>query len=256
MAKNPDNPMNMIKDPFDGKSFVFPKTYCTDQRKLWFKRKNQIVTYLSISNLALRECSGRYNRILSQGKVNQNTPLKIEYVGGQGIILPAHLLIKACDVGTKILNNQVFIMIYCSLETYFFDLFERSFPKIGVDNKILDLSLDIMMRKKWDGKFCKMRDVFSLSFRSKDLMDHFNGFEMENDGKTFTNLLTFLDELTQLRHKIIHASNIIEKGKLIIINSQAFISFFAFCDHLTDYVDKLFSNRFGFQQTLINPAKA
>ena len=117
--------------------------------------------------------------------------------------------------GVDILCRQVFIMLYGSIETYIFQLMERSFPGIGITENILDQSLEIMLRKKWDSKLCTMSDVFGLGYKAGELKDHFSNFEMNFAGKVFKNPLHFLDELAQIRHKIVHASSILEKGKYI-----------------------------------------
>ena len=90
-------------------------------------------------------------------------------------------------------------MYYGSLETYLFELLERSFPEIGVTENILDSSLEIMMGSKWrDGKFCKMRDIFGLNYKANDIKNHFSAFEMNFEGKIFKNPLLFMDELAKV----------------------------------------------------------
>ena len=147
-------------------------------------------------------------------------------------------------------------MLYGSLETFIFELIERSFLQIGVTENILERSLEIMMRKKWDGKFCKLSDIFALKYEATSMMRHFGEFQMEFEGETFKNPLIFLDELTQIRHRIVHASSILEEGKLIFVNAQVFHAYYDFCALLTDYVDGLFAEKFGYSRVKINPAEA
>ena len=112
------------------------------------------------------------------------------------------------------------------------------------------------MRKKWDGKFCKMRDVFDIKYKASELINHFKGFEMNFEGKKFKNPLDFLDRLAQVRHRIVHASSIWEKDKLVSIDAKVFHAYYAFCAHLTDFIDDLFASRFKFDRAKINPAEA
>jgi hypothetical protein len=54
----------------------------------------------------------------------------------------------------------------------------------------------------------------------------------------------------------VHASSILEKGRLIFVNAQVFHAYYGFCTLLTDYVDDLFAKRFGYERVKINPAEA
>ena len=256
MTTDPKNPLNMISDPYAGDGFVLSETNCTDERILWFRRSNEILGFLMTTELSLKECKNKYTNAISQKKLTPNTPFKIESSDGRSLILLASRFLRQCDDGLDVLCRQVFVMLYGSLETYFFQLMERSFLKIGKNDNILDHSLDIMMRKKWDAKLCKMRDVFGIRYKASELRNHFKFFEMNFEGTIFKDPLQFLDELTQIRHRIVHASSIWQKDRLIFINAKVFHAYYAFCAHLTDYTDSLFSERFGFNRISINPAEA
>jgi len=114
----------------------------------------------------------------------------------------------------------------------------------------------IMMGSNWDGKFCKIRDVFGIDYKASDIKQHFSSFEMDFEGKKFKNPFLFLHELVKIRHRIVHASSILETGQTIYINAQVFHAYFAFCALLTDYIDSLFSKKFNFGRITINPAEA
>lgn len=253
---NDPNPLGMVPDPYSGDVFVLPNTPCSEQRRAWFRRCNEIVSFLTLTELALRESRSRYGQLLGQGKLKVDTPLKISSSDGRSMILPMRAFLRQCDNGVEILCRQVFIMLYGSLETFMFELIERSFLQIGVTDEILEQSLDIMMRKKWDGKLCKLRDIFGLPYEAGNMIKHFGKFQMGFEGKTFKNPLTFLDELAQVRHRIVHASSILEKGRLIFVNAQVFHAYYGFCALLTDYVDDLFAAKFGYLRDNINPAEA
>jgi hypothetical protein len=79
---------------------------------------------------------------------------------------------------------------------------------------------------------------------------------MNFEGEKINNPLTFFDRLAQIRHRIVHASSLLEKGNLIFIDIKFFHEFFIFCNQLTNYIDKIFSKKFNYNKTLINPAKA
>lgn len=254
MTFDPNNPLGMVPDPYSGGSFVLPETLCTDERKLWFRRTNEMIKFLGITELALKECRSQYEQRLSQRKLRADTPLKLQSPDGRSVIMPLHNFLKGCDEGVDVLCRQVFVMLYGSLETYLFELLERSFPAIGITNGILDQSLEIMMKRKWDGKFCKMREVFGLNYKANDLINHFKGFGMDFEGQVFKNPILFLDELAQIRHRIVHASSIWKHGRLIFVNAQVFHSYYAFCALLTDYVDELFARKSAILESrLIQP---
>ncbi|MGD0235333.1 MAG: hypothetical protein ABSC55_12465 [Syntrophorhabdales bacterium] len=250
------NRLGMVPDPYAGDTFVLSETLCSDERRLWFRRSNEIVGFLNVTELALDDSRLRYAKLMKQDKLKPDTPLKIAFSDGRSMILPVHTFLKQCEGAVDILCRQVFVMLYGSLETFLFDLIERSFRQIGVTEDILDPSLDIMMRRKWDGKLCKLRDVFELPYEASNMIKHFEGFQMEFEGKSFKNPLIFLDELAQVRHKIVHASSILEEGKLIFVNAQVFHAYYGFCALLTDYIDGLFAAKFAYARVKINPAEA
>jgi hypothetical protein len=249
----------MKRDPFAGDRFVFPEAFCTSERRTWFSRNNEILAFFYVAMQGLKECEDKCRGLLSQGILKPDMPQKFEFSDGQNVqclIMPTQTVIKQCKEGAHVLGRQVFTMVYGSFETLLFHLLERSFPKIGITANILDSSLEILMRKKWDGKFCKMRDVFALNYRAADLIGHFQGFEMNFEGKVYKNPLEFLDQMAQVRHRIVHASSILDGGNLIFFDPLVFNSYFAFFVILTDYVDDLFAKRFGYPRLKIDPAKA
>jgi hypothetical protein len=256
MAVDPKNPLGMVADPYAGDSFMFPETLCTEQRRLWFRRANEISAFLMTTEFALKECKTKYEHIVLQKKFRPDTPFKIESSDGRSVVTPVKTFLEQFARDVDVLCRQVFLMYYGSLETYLFELLERSFPEIGKTENILGSSLEIMMGANWDGKFCKMRDIFSLNYKANDIKIHFSNFEMNFEGKIFKNPLLFMDELAKIRHKIVHASSILEKGKLIFINAEVFLAHYAFCVLLTDYIDTLFVKRFGYEQVKIHPGAA
>jgi len=257
MTTTPDNPLDMVPDPFAGNAFVLPQTNCTEERKLFFRRMNEIQAVLFIAKHSFDVCKEKYDKnIIPKLPSGANTPIKIEMNGGNFIVLPAFRITEMVTNGINILTRQAFVMFYGSFETYLFQLFERSFPLVGITENILDKSRDILMLKKWDGKFCKMNEVFGIDYKAGNLIDHFKTFEMDFEGKKHKNPLTFLDEIAQVRHRIVHASSLLENNKLIFIDMNIFHSFFGFFFLLTDYIDERFGSKFGFTRTAINPAKA
>lgn len=256
MSKDPNNPLNMLADPYAGDGFVLPETPCTEQRKSWFRRANEILGFLVTTESALKEFKIKYEQIAVQKNLKPETPFKLEFSDGRAVITPLGTLLKQCINDVDILCRQIFVMYYGSLETYLFELIERSYPEIGITEDILQSSLGIMMGSNWDGKFCKMRDVFGINYKATDIKRHFSSFEMDFEGKKFKNPLLFLDELAKVRHKIVHASSILAKGQLIYINAQVFHAHYMFCALLTDYIDSLFSKKFNYRRIKINPAMA
>jgi len=245
----------MEKHPFDN-GFVLPLQKCTNERKLFFHRMNEILSFLYVTTVSLNDCNNNYQKLIPKMPYKEDTPIKITLSGGNFATMPAKRLIKLTREGVDILTRQIFIMIYGSFETYLYQLFEKSYSKIGITEKFLDKSIDILMRKKWDGKFCKMSEEFELGYKANSLITHFSGFKLNFEGESFNNPLTFLDELAKIRHKIIHASSIYEKDTKIFIEVKVFNEMFGFFSMLTDYIDKLFSQRFEYERIDLKPADA
>jgi len=217
---------------------------------------NEIQAFLFITKLSYDVCKEKYERdIIPRLPLKANTTIKLEINGGNFIATPAARIIEMTTNGINLLTRQAFVMFYGSFETYLFQLFEKSFPLVGVTENILDKSRDILMLKKWDGKFCKMNEALDIEYKASDLIKWFNTFEMDFEGKKHKNPLSLLDELAQIRHRIVHASSILENDRLIFINIEIFHGLFGFFFLLTDYVDALFSKKFGYPRTTLKPSK-
>ena len=256
MADKSKNPLGMVREPYAGDGFILPDTLCTDQRKAFFHRAKEILKFLTISDLSLKECKNKYEQLLSKKQLKLHTPLKLGFSDGRSTIMPVRSFLNGCNEGIEFLCRQVFVMLYGCWETYLFQILERSFPQIGITEDILENSLKILMKGNWDGKFCKMQNTLGINYKANDLVNHFSGFEMNFGGTIFKNPFHFLDELSQIRHRIIHASSMLDNGKPIFINAQMFPAYLSFFALLTEYVDKLFSDKFKYTQVKINPAEA
>lgn len=256
MNDNDKNPLGMVPDPFDGKTFVLPETPCTLERRLFFQRMKEILVFLNVTSYSFLECRKNVENLIPKLPFRDKTEIKIERSGGRSVTMPARKIVGMTIDGNDILARQIFVMIYGSFETYLFQLFDKTYPKIGITEDALDISIDILMKKKWDGKFNKMSEIFDVNYRAGDLMNCFNNLKMDFNGKSIKNPLNFLDELAQIRHRIVHASSILEKGNLVFIDIIFFHEFFYFCFLLTDYVDEIFSKKYGYPRNNLDPAKA
>ena len=246
----------MVPDPFDGKSFVLPEATYTRERRLFFQRMKEIICFFNVTSYSFLECRKNLENLIPKLPFKEKTDIKFEWTGGRSITMPARKAVKMTIEGNDILARQIFIMIYGSFETYLFQIFDRTYPKIGMTENTLDVSLDILMKKKWDGKFNKMSGVFDVNYRAGELINRFKDLKMDFNGKLIKNPLNFLDDLAQIRHRIVHASSILEKGNLVSIDIRFFHEFFYFCSLLTDYVDEIFSKKYGYPRIKLDPAKA
>src|SRR3989304_6261480 len=204
MISNSNNPLNMVPDPFVGNTFVLPETECTDARRLFFRRMNEIQAFLFITKHSFDICKEKYGEVIIPTLPSKaNTPIKVEMNSGNFIVMPAARIIEMATNGINLLTRQALVMFYGSFETYLFQLFDKS--------------IDILMRGKWDGKFCKMNEIFTIDYIAGDLINQFNNFEMDFEGEKHKNPLNYLDKIAQVRHKIVHASSILENDKMIFI---------------------------------------
>ncbi len=246
----------MRRDPFDGKSFVLSETECTTERRYFFTRFNEILAFLYISVDALNKYKIDFEtKIVPKLPTKENNPMKFSLKSGECIETTPKRIIATAKSGVDILTRQLFVMCYGSFETYLFQLFERSFPAIGITDKeeIFDKSKRILMYKEWNGKFCTMNDFLNIGYKESNLTSCFSKFSLDFEGKEYNNPLDFLNELAQVRHRIVHASSILENKRKIFINMNVFNGFLGFFFLLTDYVDSLFANKFGYDRKIIKP---
>lgn len=242
----------MVRHPLT-KDYVLPETPCTRERRVWFQRANEILGFLYVTEAALGEFSVEH---IKKNPPKRNEMVDVGRPGGRYVSMSPRKFFKTVNNGVDILTRQIFVMLYGSFETYLYQMFERSFPLIGKKENILQTSLNIIMGKSWDGKFCAMNEVFNIGYKSSELIDHFSGFEMNFKGTAYKNPLGMLDDLAQTRHKIVHASSIFEKDQLIFVDIENLGSYYFFSTKLTDYVDNLFEKKFGYPRNKIDPAFA
>jgi hypothetical protein len=256
MNRDPQDPIGMVPDPLAGDLFVFPSTKCTRERRLFFKRANEIHALLFITKHAYDETNKIYQQRIRNFPKREHTPVKIELNTGHSMIFPAALILRLSNDAINILTRQAFIMFYGSFETYLFQIFERSFPVMDIKDEILDRSITVLMGGKWDGKFNKMSENFGLGFKAGELNQHFSEFELNFEGKVYKNPLLFMDELAKVRHRIVHASSILDKDQLISVDLNVFHAFYGFYFLLTDFVDALVAKRFDYPRPEMNPSAA
>lgn len=257
MKKDLENPLGMIPDPISGETFVFPITKCTFERRLFFRRVNEIHALLLITKHAYDETNKIYQQHVQKLPNKENTLMKLELSTGHSMMFRARRILDITKNGINILTRQTFVMLYGSLETYLYQLFEKSFAILSVaEDEIIDRSIEILMSGKWDSKFNKMSNVFGLDFKAGELNQHFTGFELNFGGKIFINPLLFMDELAKVRHRIVHASSILDENKLISIDIAIFHSLSGFYFLFTDFIDSLFEKRFSYPRQEVNPAEA
>ena len=269
IKSDPNNPLNMIKDPYAGDSFILPETLCTNERRALLHRSNEIIAFQITTAFALGECRDKYSPIANKLPFKEQTPFKIELSDGLSVVTPFKIFINQIKKNLDILPRQTFIMLYGSFETYLHDIFERSYSEINITENTLDLSISILMKKKWKGKLSKMKEVFNVDYKDRKLVKCFSGFELNFNGTVFRNPLDFLDQLSQIRHRIVHASSIIDDqfaekhstsstliGKQIGIELKMIHPLFVFYILLSGYIDEIFSERFGYERIKTNPAEA
>ncbi len=245
-----------VRDPYKGDSFVMAHTRCTPERRSFFKRANEIIGFLRIGEYALQQCGGFLQQQVSKHALQPDTPLRIKAPDGQSVIMPVSNAVRSCGEGVDILARQIFVMLYGSFETFLFQICERAFNDLGIQDEVLNKSLDILQKKKWDGKFCGMRDTFGVDYKSSHLIDHFSGFKMKFGDQEYRDPLQFLDELSQVRHRIVHASSLLHGTQILSIQTNIFLATYVFYARLTDYIDDLFAKKFGYERQMVDPAKA
>lgn len=256
MKKDLENPLAKVFNPISEK-FVMPVTKCTFERRLFFRRINEISALLFITKRSYDEMNKIYQSYIRKMPAKENTRIKLELNTGNSIEFPAKLILNITNDGINILTRQHFVMFYGSFETYLYQLVEKSFTVRGIaEDQITERSIDLLMGGKWDSKFNKISNEFRLDFKAGELNQLFTGFNLDFEGKIFKNPLFFMDELAKVRHRIVHASSILDTNKLILIDINIFHGLYDFYFLLTDFIDSLFEKTFCYPRHDVNPAEA
>ena len=257
MKKDFENPLSQVTGTISDDKFVFPVTKCTSERRQFFKRLNEIFSLLFITKHSYDELNKIYQQRIPKMPAKENNHMRLELSSGYSMDFPAKLILDITKDGINILTRQTFVMFYESFETYLYQLFEKSFLLQGIaENEIIDRSKDILMNGKWDSKFNRMSNIFRLDFRAGELNKCFSDFELNFEGEICTNPLSFMDELAKVRHRIVHASSILDKDKLISIDINIFHELYGFYFLLTDFTDYLFEKTFCYPRQDVNLAEA
>jgi len=94
MNRDPQDPIGMVRDPLAGDLFVFPPTKCTRERRLFFKRANEIHALLFITKHAYDETNKIYQQRIRNFPKRERTPVKIELKTGHSLIFPVALILS------------------------------------------------------------------------------------------------------------------------------------------------------------------
>ena len=266
--RDANNPLKMVKDPLCGDVLVLGDSFCTVQRRQWFRRSNEILAFQMVAVYALKECDRDISERIPQLPHKDATPLAID-MNGHRIEAPARRIVQAAKGGVDVVARQVFAMSYGSFETYLLQLMTQSFPLVGREHDVSDESVKMLIGKSWRSKFAKMDSTLGLGHKDGELVAHFAGFNMRCLRSDFKHPLDFMSRIGEIRHRIVHASSIIDadftekyphtramQGKSVGIKLDTNHEMYAFYALLTDYIDDLFARRFGFDRQLVNPATA
>ena len=108
-----NNPLNMVPDPFVGNTFVLPETECTDARRLFFRRMNEIQAFLFITKHSFDICKEKYGEVIIPTLPSKaNTPIKVEMNSGNFIVMPAASIIEMTTNGINLLTRQALVMFF------------------------------------------------------------------------------------------------------------------------------------------------
>jgi hypothetical protein len=261
------NPMGMR--PIEaGGPFVLPPTLCSKRRVEFFKRGNTILGFYSAIGLAARIAQDVFDQWDKEGKFKPETPFRATMrPGGEMSQMNYGLLRKHFSKSGIHLTNQVFLMLYGSLEAYIADMVLDALTQNGHADPYEE-TLRLMYTSKWFGKIDRIGKKLDVGLGGRVFLDKFRDIDMGFLGEECKNPIDFLEKSADLRHRLVHSGGRVDKefalmypraglaaGQSISLPFGFPISFQLFLAQLTEAIDEAFSARFDWQRTSVSPER-
>lgn len=260
------NPLGM-RQLEEGGPFVLPATPCSTRRVEFFKRGNTILGFYSAIAMASKTGQDVINQWEREGKLKQDTPLRINMKPSGGIIQTNYGLFKKHFANAGIhLTNQVFLMLYGNFEAYLADLVLDALTQMNSDRDPYEETLRLMYMSKWRGKIDRISHKVGVRLGTRVFVNKFRHIDMGFLGERCKNPIEFLDKAADLRHRLVHSSGRVDEafvaaypkaglsiGQTISLPFGFPVPLQLFFSHLTEVIDEAFSSKFGWPRTAVAP---
>ena len=130
--------------------YVLPPQLCSERRREFFVRANQILGSYSIIFGYSNFGKNWIEREAKKGRFIETTPMRIT-INGRTIQTTYRKLKEMYKKGVPRLSNYIFLMIYGNFETFLSDLVCDGLTKQGQSSPIEE-TIRLMMTTKWIGR--------------------------------------------------------------------------------------------------------
>ncbi len=257
------NPLNM-RQLGEGGLFVLPPQEMSVHRKQYFERSNRLLCAYS----AIIAYSGKGQEAVNAAKqakaIAPDTPARVKI--GQYILQTSmRRLDKMFSTAGQELTRQFLVAVYGNFEAFLADHVVAAFSEIADDNPEQE-AIRLMGMSRWSGKLDRIAQKFELRLRAAELRSRYAEVDMGFYGRQFTDPIEFLQAVADLRHRIVHSSGRVDRcllgeypecgmkqGGLFVLPIDLPYALSVFLVPLTDELDRLFCERFGWTRKVLRP---
>jgi hypothetical protein len=258
---NKGNPLNMQSLDPEG-LYVLPPQLCSERRREFFVRANQILGSYSIICGYSNFGKNWVELEAKKGRFIETTPMRIT-INDRTIQTTYRKIKEMYEKGVPRLSNYIFLMIYGNFETFLSDLVCDGLTKQGRSSPVEE-TIRLMMATKWVGKIDRLSQLFDLNLGKSNRQQKFRDLPMEFMGVIYTDPIEFLQKIADIRHRLTHYSGLadslflsefprcgLSEGDPIFMPVHMPYDTQFFLVLLTDLVDDAFSRKFKWSRTLM-----
>ncbi len=244
--------------------FVLPNILCSKRRIEYFERANEILGFYATLAFYSNEGGKAIEATVEKSNIVDSTTFRVK--------MDKHTIQSTCGVFRKFfqragnqLTNQVFLMVYGNFEAFFTDLIHDGFCEQGITNASEE-AISLLISSKWEGKFDRISQKLGVQLGKHSRVQKFRDLDMGFLGESCVDPVDFLQRMADLRHRLVHSTGRADsilvsrypmaglaEGKFITLPFGLPYDVHFFFVLLTDYLDKAFAKKFGWERTQVAP---
>ena len=245
-------------------AFVPGPTLCSERRREYLQRAHGILGFY----VAITAYCGKGKEVVEHSieahSINDDTTIKLT-LDGHTWAGSCRLLRRMFGEAGSRLSNEVFLMLYGNLEAFLADLLADALRHQGAPDP-LRAAVSMMMGTTWPGRLSRIQEKLGVRLGKGARVAHFHDVEMAFLGEASTDPAEFLENMAQLRHRLVHSTGRIDEefaaaypGARLEVGARAALPLgLPFDVHWllmiwTDFVDRAFCAQYGWPRTEASP---
>lgn len=242
--------------------YILPPQLCSNRRREFFLRANRILgSYTTLTIYS--EYGKQWGELQAKnGVFGETTPMRFT-INGRTMQTSYRKFKELYQKGIPQLTNYIYLMIYGNFESFLSDLVCDGLSDQGHPNPEEE-TIKLMMATKWLGKIDRISQRLGVDLGKRKRDIHFQNLHMEFAGNVYKDPIGFLQNMADIRHRLIHYSGRIDAlfmiefpkssisvGDLIVLPAHLPYDVNNYFVLLTELIDGAFSEQFGWSRESI-----